>query len=128
MVRAVRSRLELDGGDLTIGEAASAIGVHKNALRRWPADTLPYHLVGTRRDRRYQSADVADYLEGRSAGTPHDTGIASRARLQQVRETQEIQRTMALAARQAEAAGADELARRLRHVRSIVNDRLRISD
>ena len=109
-------------GDLTIDEAAGVLGVNASALRRWPPDKLPFHVVGARRDRRYRSDDIAAYLETRTAADSAASALVERAR-----EAQEIQRTMVLAARQAELAGEAELARRIRHVRSIVNDRLRFS-
>lgn len=118
----------MDGGDLTIGEAATVIGVHKNALRRWTPDTLPSRLVGSRRDRRYAAHDVADYLDRNAHGSRDERPVVARGRLERVRETQEIQRALALAARTADIGGDDELARRLRHVRSVVNQRLRIED
>ncbi len=117
-------------GDLSIGEAAAAIGVHKNALRRWSPDLIPYHVVGPAGHRRYRSDDVADYLDRHQHGAreAESFGLRTAARLQQVRETQEVNRALALAARSAELRGDEVMARRLRHTRSIVNERLRVED
>jgi hypothetical protein len=71
VARQLRDELELgiqSVGSLTIGEAARALGVDKNAIRRWPPDELPYHVVGPRRDRRYRDRDVADYIDSRARG------------------------------------------------------------
>lgn len=116
-------------GELTIGEAARALSVDKNAIRSWPADELPYHVVGPRRDRRYKAGDVADYIESRSRGFPRDELVTGAGgRLERIRADQRITRTLANATRQVANAGDDELARQLRQARSLISERLDLRD
>jgi DNA-binding CsgD family transcriptional regulator len=62
--------LALDGlpdvRPLGVYEAAEALGVHANTLKRLPASALPYFRVGSRGDRRYRRDDVAAYISGRT--------------------------------------------------------------
>ena len=118
-----------DVGDLTIAEAARALGVTKNSVRRWPPGELPYHVIGPRRDRRYRSEDVADYIAARSRGArDRDAGPWSGGQLQRVREMREVTRTLTSATKIAANTGNDDLARRLRSARSVISERLDLRD
>lgn len=50
---------------LTSTEAAAALGIHPNTLKRMPG--LPFVRIGTRGDRRYRRADLDKYLEVNTA-------------------------------------------------------------
>jgi excisionase family DNA binding protein len=115
-------------GELTIGEAARALGVHKNAIRRWPPDELPFHEIGPRRDRRYSAEIVSAYIEARSRGSAPGDELRTGGRLERVLADQQITRTLATATRQAANAGDDTLARQLRQARSLISERLDLSD
>ena len=116
-------------GELTIGEAARALGIDRNAIRRWPPDELPYHAIGPRRDRRYRSEDVADYIESRARGARKtDASPWAGGRLERIRQEHEVSRTLGAAMRVVSRSGDEELARRLRTARSLISERLDIND
>jgi predicted site-specific integrase-resolvase len=120
---------EFDGaGDLTVGEAARALGIHRSTLHNWPPDVIPYHRIGPRRDRRYRSQDVASYIYAGRAGHGRQhraevqlATVEINARLNMIAEAD---RTFIMIQRVLSAAGRDELARRLREARSTVFDLL----
>jgi hypothetical protein len=122
MARPLRDDFDLESvGSLTIGEAARALGVDKNAIRRRPPDELPYHAVGPRGDRRYQAEDVAAYIESRARGRRDRDGQRwIGGRLERIRAEPEVTRTLAQATRTAANAGDEKLARSLRHARSLM--------
>jgi len=47
------------------------LGVHRNTLKRIPADELPFYRIGARGDRRYRPTDIRSYLAHR-----YDNGSA----------------------------------------------------
>jgi len=49
-------------------QAADALGLSVNALKRIPAEQLPFFRVVRRGDRRYRREDLAAYIAGRSEG------------------------------------------------------------
>jgi len=82
-----------------------------------------------RRDRRYRTADVADYIESRARGSrDRDDGPWTGGRLERIRQDREVTRAFASATKIAANTGNDELARRLRLARSIVSERLDLGD
>jgi DNA-binding transcriptional MerR regulator len=114
---------DFDGaGELTIGEAARALGVVKNSVRSWPASELPYHRIGRRGDRRYRAADVVAYIDARQVG--RRGAVLELRTLERMAEIREADRTFATVTKVLDGAGRGELARRLRHARAIVNDLL----
>jgi excisionase family DNA binding protein len=50
---------------LTPTEVAERLGVHQNTVKRIPPEDLPYFRFGTRGDRRYDPADIDEYIRGR---------------------------------------------------------------
>jgi DNA-binding CsgD family transcriptional regulator len=48
---------------LTVSEAAAALGVHVNTVKRIKPSRLPYFRVTSRGDRRYRAVDVTRYIE-----------------------------------------------------------------
>lgn len=50
---------------LTSRQAAAALGIHLNTLKRIAG--LPFVRIGTRGDRRYRRADLDKYLEVNTA-------------------------------------------------------------
>jgi hypothetical protein len=117
-------------GDLTIGEAARALGVDKNSVRAWPADELPYHRIGRRGDRRYRAVDVAAYAasrrEGSGVSSPPAPALAPT--VTRLYELHTADRTLAVVTRVLEGAGRSELAGRLRDARGVFADLSDLSD
>lgn len=50
---------------LTATEAAEALGLHNNTVKKIPPGDLPYMRVNARGDRKYARDDVAAYIERR---------------------------------------------------------------
>ena len=49
---------------LTVGKAASILGVHPNILRKWAEEgLLPSWRIGPRRDQRFQLSELWDFME-----------------------------------------------------------------
>jgi DNA-binding transcriptional MerR regulator len=118
-----------DVGNLTIGEAARALGVTKQSVRSWPPEQLPYDKVGRRGDRRYAVTDVAEYITARREGGERAAiRPATLPTYQRIHAAQQADRTIATVTKVLDAAGRDELAQRLRHARSVVNDLLNSRD
>ena len=57
-----------DGPPLHAHEAAEALSVHVNTLKRIPPSDLPYFRLGSRGDRRYRRQDVTAYIARRLVG------------------------------------------------------------
>jgi len=50
---------------LTVGGACKILNVHPNTLREWNNKGLiPSYRIGQRRDRRFATQDILDFLEG----------------------------------------------------------------
>ena len=48
---------------LTMREAAWALGVHQNTLRRWcDKGMLPYYRYGQGKERRFKAEDITDFI------------------------------------------------------------------
>jgi hypothetical protein len=54
-----------ESGWLSVGEAARALGLHNNTVKRIPPCQLPYMRVTDRGDRKYWYSDVNAYIERR---------------------------------------------------------------
>lgn len=54
---------------LTVAGACKLLNVHPNTLRDWSNKGLiPSYRIGQRRDRRFATQDVLDFLEGAGKG------------------------------------------------------------
>jgi len=85
---------------MTIGEAAKAIGVSVDTLRRWDRDGR----ITTRRDarnRRIVSPGTVERLRGRPQRHPTGDGLSARNRLSGVVRSVEVDGVMALVELQA---------------------------
>ena len=50
---------------LTLGGACKILNVHPNTLREWSnRGLIPSYRIGHRRDRRFVTQDILDFLEG----------------------------------------------------------------
>ena len=57
------------GGLLTVAEVAQRLHAHPHSVRRWAdAGLLHCYRIGIRGDRRFQSADVEEFLVARANG------------------------------------------------------------
>jgi excisionase family DNA binding protein len=67
--------MHTDGGRqpdlLTVGQVAEMLSVHPNTLRRWTQQgLLKSYRIGPRKDRRFQRAEVLEFLGGDDPSPP----------------------------------------------------------
>lgn len=53
---------------LTAAQVGELLGLALSAVKRIPAEQLPFFRVGSRGDRRYDRVDVAAYMAARREG------------------------------------------------------------